>query len=277
MDLLILLIKTIQLRPYVFLFLAVSLISATRLLGWRRTGLFFSITWGTAFLCEWSSVRTGIPFGRYHYTGTTVGQELYLSNIPFIAPLSYTFLLYASYCLALFCLLPPSNQGEPHSTKTPEPVKDSRIRISRPVLCLTTCFFVLIDVVIDPVALRGDRWVLGRLYYYADPGIHFGVPLANYFGWVVVGLIALTVYDLLHRRLAPQTWIRFDSATGMLLLGCTLYHGMLIFILAIAFWIDEPLLVMTGVLIYLPIAAQFVLRLLGCYQSTKSKSPIGTH
>ena len=63
----------------------------------------------------------------------------------------------------------------------------------------------------------------------------------------------------------------------MLLLGCALYHGMLLFILAIAFWIGEPLLVMTGVLIYLPIAAQFVLRLLDCYQSTESKSPIGTY
>ncbi|MGH7165112.1 MAG: hypothetical protein ACREIS_06250 [Nitrospiraceae bacterium] len=52
---------------------------------------------------------------------------------------------------------------------------------------------------------------------------------------------------------------------------------MLIFILAIAFWIDEPLLVMIGVLIYLPIAAQFVQRLLDCYQSAKSKSPVGTH
>lgn len=277
MDLFTLLIKTIQLRPYVFLFLVVSLISATRLLGWRRTGLFFSITCGTAFLCEWSSVRTGIPFGRYHYTGVTVGQELYLSNIPVIAPLSYTFLLYASYCLALFFLRPLRNQGEHHSTKTPEAVMDPPIRISRPVLWLTTCFFVLIDVVIDPVALRGEQWFLGRVYYYADPGIHFGVPLANYFGWLVVGLIALTVYDLLNRRLDPEAWSRSESATGMILLGCALYYGMLLFILAIAFWIDEPLLVTTGVLIYLPIAAQFVLRLLGYYQPAESTSPVGTH
>jgi len=153
---------------------------------------------------------------------------------------------------------------------------DPPIRISRPVLWLTTCFFVLIDVVIDPVALRGEQWFLGRVYYYADPGIHFGVPLANYLGWVVVGLIALTVYDLFNRRLDSETWSRSEAATGMILLGCALYYGMLLFILAIAFWIDEPLLVMTGVLIYLPIATQFVLRLLGSYQSAKSKSAVGT-
>jgi len=44
MDFLLLFIKTVVLRPYVFLFLAVSLFSARRLLGWRRTGLFFVIT-----------------------------------------------------------------------------------------------------------------------------------------------------------------------------------------------------------------------------------------
>jgi len=206
-----------------------------------------------------------------------VGQELYLSNIPFMSPLSCTYLLYASYCLALFFLLPLRNQGQDHSTNTFEPVTVSRIHISRPVLWLTSCFFVLIDVVIDPVALRGDRWFLGRIYYYADPGIHFGVPLANYFGWLVVGVISLTVYDVLNRRLAPRTWRRFDSATGMILLGCALYYSVLIFILAIAFWIAEPLLAMTALLMCLPIAAQFALRLLGCYQYAGGQSPAGTH
>ena len=49
-------------------------------------------------------------------------------------------------------------------------------------------------MVIDPVALRGDRWFLGKIYYYPDPGTHFGVPLANYVGWAVVGLISLSIY-----------------------------------------------------------------------------------
>lgn len=39
MDTLILLLKTVQLRPYVFIFLAVFLFFATNLIGWRRGGL----------------------------------------------------------------------------------------------------------------------------------------------------------------------------------------------------------------------------------------------
>ena len=44
-----------------------------------------------------------------------------------------------------------------------------------------------LDVVIDPLAVRGDRWFLGRIFYYPEPGWYFGVPIANFVGWVVVG------------------------------------------------------------------------------------------
>ena len=106
MELLSLFLETILFRPYVFLFLAAFLFSAVRLLGWPRTWRFWLISWVTAFLCEFSSTRNGIPFGWYHYTGSTVGQELYLSNIPFMDSLSFSFLLYASYCVALLFTLP---------------------------------------------------------------------------------------------------------------------------------------------------------------------------
>ena len=270
MDFPLLLIKTILLRPYVFLFLAVFVFSAKRLLGWKRTGLFFAITWITAFLCEFSSTRTGIPFGWYHYTGSTVGQELYLSNIPFMDSLSFTFLLYASYCLALFFLLPVHDVSMvewPGSARTSITalVLDPKVRTSRSVLGLTVLFFAFIDMVIDPLALRGDRWFLGKIYYYPDPGIHFGVPVTNYIGWAIVGLIALTGYSLLDHRLQS---IRQESPanrpmTGEILLGCGLYYGVLLFSLAVTFWIGESLLGMTGVLIYLPITALMLLRLRG--------------
>ncbi|MGH7231259.1 MAG: carotenoid biosynthesis protein [Nitrospiraceae bacterium] len=262
MDIPILLIKTILLRPYVFLFLAAFLFSASRLLGWKRTGAFFIITWITAFACEFSSTRTGIPFGWYQYTASTVGQELYLSNVPFMDSLSFTFLLYASYCLALVFLLPAQDRPVRRSSfLVLKLLFDPSVRTSWPVLILTALFFAFIDVVIDPVALRGDRWFLGRIYYYPDPGVHFGVPLANYAGWAVVGLIALTVYFVLDRHL-PSPELRPDqSVTEKVLLGCGLYYGVLIFNLAMTFWIHEALLGITGILIYLPITVLAVLRL----------------
>jgi len=67
------------------------------LIGWPRTRRFWLISWITAFVCEFSSTWNGIPFGWYHYNGSTVGQELYLSNIPFIDSVSFSFLLYVAY------------------------------------------------------------------------------------------------------------------------------------------------------------------------------------
>src|SRR3989442_10760189 len=75
MEFLILLGKTLLLRPYVFLFLAIALATSVWLMGTKRTALFFLLTWATAFLCEFSSTRTGIPFGWYFYTGSTRSEE----------------------------------------------------------------------------------------------------------------------------------------------------------------------------------------------------------
>ncbi len=270
MDLPALLLKTVYLRPYVFLFLLVSLASAGRLLGWRRTVLFFSITWATAFVCEYSSTRTGIPFGWYYYTGSTVGQELYLSNVPFMDSLSFTFLLYASYCLALVFLLPArcAVPDAGHPAREPGGFRwtlsfEAEPRPAWPVVGLSALLLALIDVVIDPVALRGGRWFLGQIYYYPEPGLYFGVPLSNFVGWGIVGLIALAGYRLAEARLSAGSVQRTRMAAGDLLVGCGLYYGVLLFNLAVTFWIGEFLLGMTGVLLFVPITTLLLLRLGG--------------
>src|SRR5215467_13752032 len=188
-DLPVLLVKTFLLRPYVFMFLVSFLIIGRLLIGWRRTLVFLLAGWITAFLCEFSSTRIGVPFGFYYYNGSTVGQELYITNVPFMDSLSFTFLLFASYCLALVFLL-PSVAGP--AQRRLELVLDPNVRTSWASLLLTATFLTLIDVVIDPVALRGDRWFLGQIYGYQDPGLYFGIPLLNFAGWAVVGLTALS-------------------------------------------------------------------------------------
>lgn len=284
MDFFILFIKTVLLRPYVFIFLAVSLLIASRLLGWPRTAAFFVLTWVTAFLCEFSSTRSGFPFGWYHYTGSTRGQELYITNVPFMDSLSFAFLLFASYCLALAFLLPRGldRAGRP---SRPRFVLDPAVRRSWPVLSLTVLLFAFVDVVIDPVALRGERWFLGRIYFYPEPGLHFGVPIANYVGWAVVGLVSLSAYFYCDRRLPPSSIPSrrglpseaadhaSPSVAAWVLLGCGLYYGVLFFNLTITFWIGEALIGMTGVLIYLPITALLTFRLLGYPPSPGAAPP----
>ena len=261
MDVFLLFLKTILFRPYVFAFLAAFLFSAIQLIGWPRTWRFWLISWATAFVCEYASTRIGIPFGWYHYNGSTVGQELYFSNIPFMDSISFSFLLYAAYCLALCFLLP--NASTPGAPTWLAPLRfDQATRTSWTTLLVTALLFAFIDMVIDPVALRGDRWFLGKIYYYPDPGTHFGVPLANYAGWAIVGLISLAIYFPLDRRLPPLGTIEHLSATPRLLLGVGLYYGVLAFNLGVTFWIGEDLLGITGTLMYVPVTVLLLIRLL---------------
>ena len=261
MDLIILLYKTILFRPYVFVFLAAFLFAAIKLIGWPRTWRFWLISWATAFVCEFSSTRNGIPFGWYHYNGSTVGQELYFSNIPFMDSISFSFLLYAAYCVALCLVLPfRLSPASPHPMLKPLHL-DVNARTSWSVFLLTVFLFAFIDMVIDPAALRGDRWFLGKIYYYPDPGIHFGVPLANYVGWAVVGLISLAIYFPLDRRLPALSLP--PSTTPRLLLGVGLYYGVLVFNLGVTFWIGESFMGMSGLLMHLPVIALLMFRLAG--------------
>jgi Carotenoid biosynthesis protein len=167
-----LLVGTFLLRPYVFGFLGAFLVAGGADLGWRRTLLFGAWVGPVAWLAEFASTRVGVPFGLYHYTGDTRGQELFIANVPFMDCLSFTFLAYASFCLARAIL---------RARQVPPPV----------VVLVAGVAMMLLDVVIDPLAVRGDRWFLGRIFYYPEGGVYFGVPLSNFAGWMIVGWVGI--------------------------------------------------------------------------------------
>ena len=241
-------LSTVLLRPYVFLFLALYLLAASAAIGWRRTALFTGIAWVVAFAAEYSSTRNGIPFGFYSYIPATKGRELWISNVPFMDSLSFTFLAYVSLALAQLLSLP---NGAGHREVV-------AARRSRPVLFLAALLFMLIDVVIDPLALRGDRWFLGKIYDYPDPGIYFGVPLSNFLGWGVAGLVIIALFQQIDRVL-PE-----DASSGRsvrpIFLGAMLYYLILVFNLSMTFAIGEHLLGMVGVMLYVPVTWLFVKR-----------------
>jgi putative membrane protein len=250
MEWLGLLFSTVLLRPYVFAFLALFLLAAWWSFGWERAVLFAGATWLLAFVAEFSSVRIGIPFGPYVYLENTRGQELYISNVPFMDSLSFTFLAYASYSLALaFCLPVRRERGRLRLVDLPA------ARRSWGVWLLAVCFFVWIDVVIDPAAVRGDRWFLGKIFYYPDGGIYFGVPLSNFIGWGVVGGASIGLFILCDR------WFWPDRPARPLLSAVWLYYLILGFNLGVTFWIGEPLLGLVGTLIHLPILLLLLVRL----------------
>jgi len=91
-----LLLSTIALRPYVFVFLGCYLAIAIVNFGMRTTVLFTVLTYTVAWACEWSSVRNGFPFGLYHYVQATRGREIWVAGVPLMVSLSFTILSFAS-------------------------------------------------------------------------------------------------------------------------------------------------------------------------------------
>ena len=249
---------SLLLRPYVFAFLAIYLTVAAAAWGWRRAVAFTGWAGGVALAAEWASTRVGVPFGLYHYTGETVGRELYLSNVPFFDPLSFTFLSYASLGLAGLLLgrvggtvtAPVEGQG----VGLPGASRAARLRLAG----LTGVLMMWLDVVIDPLAVRGDRWFLGRIFYYPEPGWYFGVPTANFVGWVVVGAVIAWGWGLLGPRVggSPPTWAARLPARRYHAL--VLYYLVLAFNLGVTAAVAEPALFWAGALLHVPLAGVVV-------------------
>ena len=224
------LVGTFVLRPYVFGFLAFFLLAGVRDIGRVRTVGF--LLWGgvVALVAELVSTRVGIPFGLYHYTGDTRGLELFLGNVPFFSPLSFPFLAYGAFCLARWSLGPGWSA-----------TRAGRVRM----VTLVGVLMMLLDVVIDPLAVRGGRWFLGHIFYYPEGGLYFGVPLSNFLGWLVVGWITVGgfVWALVPRGMAA-------AAPGAPGLGIALYYLVLGVNLSVTLWIGEGLIAAVGLVVH---------------------------
>ena len=233
--------ETFLLRPYVFAFLLCYLLLAVPAWGWRRTALYAALGYALAFAAEYSSIHDGIPFGLYAYVSEpTRGRELWVAGVPFMDSLSFVFLSFAGLQTARLLLAPP-RRGV-WRWQRPERLPDWREWLLGGLLTMG------LDVVIDPLALQGERWFLGRIYYYPGGGPYFGVPLANFAGWAlvawaIIGLFLLFERLWLRRALGPWRGYPLDA-----LGGAALFAAVLAFNLAVTFAIGEPLMGLTGLL-----------------------------
>lgn len=225
---------TFTLRPYVFGFLAIFLVAGLRDLG--RAGTLAFLGWGgaVALVAELVSTHVGFPFGLYHYTGATRGTELFLGNVPFFSPLSFPFLAYAAFCLARRSLGPAWAASRAGRVRT---------------VLLSGALMMLLDVVIDPAAVRGGRWFLGHIFFYPEGGVYFGVPLSNFAGWLLVGWT--TVGVVVWRTAQAGRPGRGGDEAGAPGLGIGLYYLVLAVNLTVTLWIGELLIAAAGIVVHL--------------------------
>lgn len=202
-------------RPYVFIFLITFLFIGIRSRGYKSTMAFLLIGYTIAWASEALSIRYGFPYGRYFYIYGNLRGEIMNMGVPVWDSLSYTFLCFAGLSVAEFV----SPKGL---------VKTS---------VLAALFVLILDIIVDPLAHMGDRWFLGKIYYYQNPGLYFGVPVSNFAGWYLIAFAITGMFLFLERR---GGWRQPAPASGSLILqgmgaygGVALYFGIVIFNLAI--------------------------------------------
>lgn len=265
------LIGTFSMRPYVFAFFAAFLLACVPHVGWRRTLTFTVVGYLIAFASEWLSINTGFPYGWYYYIDTTSSRELWIAGVPFFDSLSYVFLSYCSYTMALFILSPLKAWRWDLAT-----LETRRIRRSLSALILGAFLQTFLDIVIDPVALQGRRWFLGQLYGYREQGIHFGVPLSNYWGWLFTSFLLVGAFQLIDARRSVEPPKGVCNLPFRSLLGPGLYLSVLLFNLGVTFWIGENFMALAGILMYtLPILMTVILALRRVNRYTKDE--LGEH
>ncbi|MEU4833482.1 carotenoid biosynthesis protein [Streptosporangium sp. NPDC023615] len=166
--------RPIALTAVVVLLLAGSALAfASTTHGAVRTAVAFAGVVVTGYAAEWVGIRTGVPFGGYHYTDVLRPQ---LGGVPVIVALAWGGMGLAAHAVAA-AVAPAS-------------------RVAR--VALGAAALTAWDLFLDPQMLRLGLWV------WHDPGPYRGVPLSNFAGWLVVSLLVMLVME---RVLAePAAW-----------------------------------------------------------------------
>ncbi|MCA1830594.1 MAG: carotenoid biosynthesis protein [Actinobacteria bacterium] len=179
-------LQTIARRWWALAFLPAFFWAARAERSRARALRFIMIAFAVTLAAEYSSTRWGVPFGRYDYIAR--GDELSISNVPVFVPLCWGIVVWGARGLA-------------------HPLRGWRLALAGGLAA------AIIDLVIDPITLRGSEWFQGPLYAYRARGWWFGVPWSNYGGWIVVSAIVIWFDELFeHPRAAGSARARDPGA-----------------------------------------------------------------
>jgi putative membrane protein len=184
----------------VLLFAAASFSSAARSRGVAAALRMLAATAGVGFLAEIVGVHTGVPFGSYSYAGS-LGPRL--AGVPALIAAAWVMLSW------------------PAAVAARRLVRGRALRIVLGAWALTAW-----DVFLDPQMVAAGHW------HWRSPGATLpgvaDVPVSNFAGWFLVGLVVSALLQTLLDRtpdgedgpmyaLYIWTWISSAVALGGLL------------------------------------------------------------
>ena len=199
-----------------------GLLHATGRLGTRTALTVFAAAFGISLGSELLGTATGYPFGPYGYTDQ-LGYRI-LGLVPFNIPTSWFYMLYCS--LAIVGRI--GRAADDGAT---------RWRWALAGGAVLTAW----DVSMDPAMVRTTHWlwhlaptdqqgVLQRIFV---SDMFYGMPLSNWIGWLLTGVIVARVMLAI---VPPTTWARAVSPSrfplalyavnGVLPIAICIRHGM---------------------------------------------------
>jgi bisanhydrobacterioruberin hydratase len=148
-----------------------------------RGGLAALLVFLLAWAAEQAGVTTGVPFGRYHYTGAL--QPQLLGTVPLAIPCAWLMVATGAWKLA--------------TTDDRPPTTDHRLLPTaigrRWSVIVAATLVLLLDLQIETVATKINQYWIWR-----DGGTYYGVPTTNFVAWWLIGLaMALLVATVLPR------------------------------------------------------------------------------
>lgn len=150
------------------------LMHAPKRYGWKGTFIFIATAYIVSTILEDMSIRTGFPFGNYHYT---LGG-LHIDQVPVLVGPVYIAVGYMSWTIGSIIL----DHADKHLDK-----KFNLISLPA-VSAFIMCQF---DLVQDPLTSTFDG-----IWIWENAGGIFGVPLVNFLGWYLTCYLFMQIFAI---------------------------------------------------------------------------------
>lgn len=182
----------------------------------------------TAVGFEAVGLATGVPYGRYEYSGALGPTVL---GVPFLVPLAWLMMAWPSWVLA-----------------------DRLTRRRAPRIAVAAAVFAGWDVVLDPQLVQAGYWT----WSHPSPGLPGipTVPLTNLAGWAAAGAVLMALLDLLVSRPSAARSAAIGDAAPLLTLAWMTMGGAL----AQAGWLGLPGSAVWGVVLAAPVLLTLAVR-----------------
>ncbi|MGD9858370.1 MAG: carotenoid biosynthesis protein [Planctomycetaceae bacterium] len=155
------------------------LVAGWKLIGARKTLLFLAVSFSFSLGFELFGTGTGWPFGNYAYTDF-LGAKV-LGHVPWTIPLSWFYMGLASYLIGVVL----ANRFRPGQSGLWSVLIGA---------WLLTAWDLVLDPAMAHESLRVQFWV------WDETGPYFGMPLKNFAGWALTGLVFMALSRLAWRE-----------------------------------------------------------------------------